>query len=192
MRDQTIVEWIVGCFRFGAGLCRELAAVCGLSWQEALSVLRIWEYTGQARRGYFVKELSGAQFILGKEYDSVVRRLQDPERRLMWINATDPAQCWGKILPHKEGRNFINVPGTVVACYGGLPVAVMERQGKVLRIWEETLQEECLTLFVEQYKRGSLYAGVKRIVVKEYPAESGEALRQAGFRREMQDYVLYP
>jgi len=33
---------------------------------------------------------------------------------------------------------------------------------------------------------------VKRIVVKEYPAEAGEALRQAGFRREMQDYVLYP
>ncbi len=192
VRKQTIEEQIESCFRFSPVISRETAAACGLSWQEALSVLRIWEYTGQARRGYFVKELSGAQFILGKEYDSVVRRLHDPERRLMWINATDPAQCWGKILPHKEGRNFINVPGTVVACCGGLPVAVMERQGKVLRIWEEALQEECLTLFVEQYKRGSLYAGVKRIVVKEYPAEAGEALRQAGFRREMQDYVLYP
>lgn len=191
VREQTIEERIEACFRFSPIISRETAAAFGLSWQEALSVLRIWEYTGQARRGYFVKELSGAQFILGKEYESVVRRLHDPERKLVWINATDPAQCWGKILPHKEGRNFINVQGTAIACYGGRPIAVMERQGKVLRIWEESLQEECLALFVEAYKRGGLYAGVKRIVVKEYPADSEEALRRAGFRREMQDYVLY-
>lgn len=191
VREKTIEEKLNACFRVSPILSKETAAACGLSWQEALSVLRIWEYTGQARRGYFVKDLSGAQFILGKDYESVVRRLQDPEKKLMWVNAADPVQCWGKTLPHREDRSFINVPGTAVACYGGLPVAVMERQGKVLRIWEETLQEECLRLFAEKFKQGSIFAGSKRIVVKEYPDAAAEALRQAGFRKEMQDYVLY-
>lgn len=191
VREMSIEEKLNACFRVSPVLSKETAAVCGLSWQEALSVLRVWEYTGQARRGYFVKDLSGAQFILGKDYESVVRRLQDPQKKLVWINAADPAQCWGKILPHREGRSFINVPGTAVACYGGLPVAVMERQGKVLQIWEEALQEECLRLFTEKFKQGSIFAGSKRIVVKEYPDAAAEALRQAGFRKEMQDYVLY-
>lgn len=191
VRKKTIEEKLEACFRVSPILSKETASACGLSWQEALSVLRIWEYTGQARRGYFVKDLSGAQFILAKDYESVVRRLQNPQKKLLWINAADPAQCWGKILPHREGRSFINVPSTAVACYGGLPVAAMERQGKVLRIWEEELQEECLRLFAEKFKQGSLFAGRKRIVVKEYPDAAAQALRQAGFRKEMQDYVLY-
>lgn len=191
VRENTIEEKLEACFRVSPIISKETASACGLSWQEALSVLRIWEYTGQARRGYFVKELSGAQFIQGKDYESVVRRLHNPEKKLVWVNAADPAQCWGKMLPHKEDRSFINVPGTAVACYGGLPVAVMERQGKVLRIWQEELQEECVRLFAERFKQGSIFAGMKRIVVKEYPDTAGEALRQAGFRREMQDYVLY-
>ncbi len=191
VREKTIEEKLNACFLVSPILSKETTAACGLSWQEALSVLRVWEYTGQARRGYFVKDLSGAQFILGKDYESVVRRLQEPQKKLVWINAADPAQCWGKVLPHKEGRSFINVPGTAVACYGGLPVAVMERQGKVLRIWEAELQEECLRLFAEKFRRGSIFSDRKRIVVKEYPDTAAEALHKAGFRKEMQDYVLY-
>lgn len=191
VREKTIEEKLEACFRVSPILSKETASACGLTWQEALSVLRIWEYTGQARRGYFVKDLSGAQFIRGKDYESVVRRLQDPQKKLVWVSAADPAQCWGKILPHKEDRSFINVPGTAAACYGGQPVAVMERQGKVLRIWEEDLQEECLRLFAEKFKQGSIFAGMKRIVVKEYPDAADQALRQAGFKKEMQDYVLY-
>lgn len=191
VREKTIEEKLNACFLVSPILSKETTAACGLSWQEALSVLRVWEYTGQARRGYFVKDLSGAQFILGKDYESVVRRLQEPQKKLVWINAADPAQCWGKVLPHKEGRSFINVPGTAVACYGGLPVAVMERQGKVLRIWEAELQEECLRLFAEKFRRGSIFSDRKRIVVKEYPDTAAEALHKAGFRKEMQDCVLY-
>ena len=191
VRERTIGEKLEACARFSPVICKETAAAWGLPWQEALSVLRIWEYTGQARRGYFVRELSGAQFILGKDYESVVRRLYRPEKKLVWVNAVDPAQCWGKILPHKEGRSFINVPGTAVACLGGVPVAVMERQGKILRIWEEALQEACLILFVSEWKQGRILADRKRIVVKEYPVGAQTALKQAGFRKEMQDYVLY-
>ncbi len=190
-KEHSVETRIEHCFNRCLILSRETAAACGLSWQEALSVLRIWEYTGQARRGYFVDGMSGIQFIRETDYASVVRMLKKPEKKLIWINATDSAQCWGKILPHKEGRNFLNIAGNAVACFGGIPVAVMERQGKSLRIFEEKQQEECLKLFVQEYKRGKIFPALKRVVVKEYPDTAGEALTNAGFLREIQDYVLY-
>lgn len=192
---QALTAELDRCFDRFVIVCRETAAACGFSWQEALSVLRIWEYTGQARRGYFVEGLSGAQFIRGKEYESTVRMLasgqQQSNKKLVWLNAADPVQIWGKILPHREGRNFMNVPGTAVACYGGLPIAVMERQGNTLRVFEEAFLAECLGLFAEAYKKGRIFPGLKRIVVKNYPDSAREALTCAGFFREMQDYVLY-
>ena len=75
VKELTIEERIERCFDRSIILCRETAADCNLVWQEALSVLRIWEYTGQARRGYFVEGMSGAQFIRGKDYPAVTRRL---------------------------------------------------------------------------------------------------------------------
>lgn len=195
VREKNVEEKLEACFDYSPVLCKETAMACGFSWQEALSVLRIWEYTGQARRGYFVEGLSGAQFIRGKDYESVIRRLRNPERKTIWVNAVDPAQCRGKILPHQEGKSFVCVPGTAVACMGGDPVMVMERQGKTLRILEPGMSAEavaeCVRLFAEGFKRGSLFPAVKRIVVKEYPDTAGTALEQAGFMREMQDYVLY-
>ncbi len=187
---QNIENKLERCFDRSLILCKETAAG-GISWQEALSVLRIWEYTGQVRRGYFVEGLSGAQFIRKKDYQTAVRMLQNPEKKLIWVNAADPAQCWGKILTHKEGRSFLNVPGNAAACYGGMPVAVMERQGKVLRVFEEEMADEVLALFAEEYKKGRIYPSFKRIVVKEYPDCAKSALAAAGFRKEMRDYVLY-
>ncbi len=191
VREQSMEERLEGCFDRSLIVCRETAAQWGFSWQEALAVLRIWEYTGRARRGYFVEGMSGAQFIREKDYVSVVRLLQRPEKKIVWVNAADPAQCWGKVLPHREGRSFLNVPGSVVACFGGVPVAVLERQGKVLRVFEEEHQEKSLKLFAEEYKKGILFPAMKRIVVKEYPETAKEAFEGAGFIREMHDYVLY-
>lgn len=179
------------CFDRSMIISRQTAAASGISWQEALSVLRVWEYTGQARRGYFVAGMSGAQFVRGKDTAAVMRMLQKPEERLAWVNAADPAQSWGNILPHLPERSFMRVPGTAAACLGGLVVAVLERQGKLLRLFEPGLAGACMEAFARQYHAGQVFAGLKRIVVKEYPAEAKEALAQAGFRREMQDYVLY-
>ncbi len=179
------------CFDRSMILSRETAAAWGISWQEALSVLRVWEYTGQARRGYFVEGMSGAQFIRGKDYAAVVRMLQKPEEEIVWVNAADPAQCWGKVLPHKEGRSFLRVPGTAVACYGGLPAAVLERQGKVLRVFEESLAEDCMQEFIKEFQRGKIFCERKRIVIKEYPKTVEVVLSKVGFRREMQDFVVY-
>lgn len=191
LREQSVEERLASCFTKYLILCRETAAACGLPWAEALSVLRVREYTGQVRRGYFVEGFSGAQFMRAEDYAGLIRELAEPENGLVWINAADPAQPWGRLLPHREGRTFLNVPGNAVACLGGVPVAAMEKQGKTLRIWDEGIQEECLRLFSEVYKKGSLFSVQKRIVVKEYPPSTVHALTAAGFHREMQDYVLY-
>ena len=191
LAKKALEEKIENCFDRCLILCRETAAGCGLSWQEVLSVLRVWEYTGQARRGYFIEGMSGAQFIRKKDYGTVIRKLQNPEQKFTWINAADPMQCWGKALSHREGRNFLNVTGTAVGCLGGAVVAVLERQGNTLRVFDELNLRECLAVFAQEYQRGRIFPLLKRIVVKKYPDTAKEALTQAGFFSEMQDYVLY-
>ena len=191
LRTLSVQEQMDRCFDRYLILCRETAAACDLSWQEALSLLRVQEYTGQVRRGYFVQGLSGAQFIRREDFESVTHSLLHPTREAVWLNAADPAQPWGKLFPHEEGKDFINVPGTAVALVGGTPVALFERQGKTFRVFEKGGLEEILLQFAEEYKRGSIFAGRKRIVVKEYPSEAEDAFSRSGFTREMQDYCLY-
>lgn len=190
LRALTVPEQIERCFDRYVILCRETAAAWGLSWPEALKLLRIWEYTGQVRRGYFVRGLSGAQFLRGKDFESVTVQLMHPQEELCWLNAADPMQPWGKLLAHEKERSFIQVPGTAAAFRGGLPVAVFERQGKTLRCFGEG-QPEALNAFAEEFRGGRIFPGKKRISVKEYPASAAEALAGAGFMHEMQDYVLY-
>ncbi|MDE5892070.1 MAG: DEAD/DEAH box helicase [Acetatifactor sp.] len=211
LRTLTIQEQMERCFDRYVVLCRETAAAWGLNWQEALKLLRVWEYTGQVRRGYFVRGLSGAQFLRRQDFESVTARLMHPQAELCWLNAADPMQPWGKVLVHEPERSFINVPGTAVVFRDGLPVAVFERQGKVLRLLgtekrqcdevqdsvpgEGDLQAdvlcEALALFAEEYRRGRIFPGKKRISVKEYPKQAAQALAASGFLHEIQDYALY-
>lgn len=211
LRQLTVQEQMDRCFDRYLILCRETALSCGLSWQEALNNLRVQEYTGQVRRGYFVRGLSGAQFIRREDFAGVTFALLHPDNaavdggstdqglspgtssqgEVIWLNAADPAQPWGKLFPHEEGRAFVNVPGTAVAFVGGIPAALFERQGKAFRIFQKNGLEEILLRFAEEFRRGRIFAGKKRIVVKEYPPEAAEAFGKSGFMREMQDYCLY-
>ena len=191
LRPLNIQEQMDRCFDRYLILCRETAASCGLSWQEALSLLRVQEYTGQVRRGYFVEGFSGAQFIRKEDFGGITARLLHPATELLWINAADPMQPWGKLLPHHQERSFANLSGTAVALRGGLPVMLFEKQGKGLRIFDPSCLEEALQLFTKEYRQGRIFPDRKRIVVKEYPAEAADALAQNGFMKEMLDYTLY-
>lgn len=191
IRKRTLQEEMDDCFRRYLVLCRETAALCGLSWQEALTLLRVQEYTGQVRRGYYVEGLSGAQFIRKEDFGSVTSRLLHMPQELLWISAADPMQPWGKLLPHQPNLAFTNIPGTAVALRGGLPVALFERQGKILKVFSQEYAEEALCLFAKNYRQGHIFADRKRITVKEYPAEAAGALGASGFVREALDYALY-
>ena len=170
-------------------LCRE--TIQGILWSKALETLRIWEYTGQVRRGYFIEGLSGIQFIREKDYAGTILTLEQPQDQIVWLSAVDPAQPWGKSLPHRPDRKFHNLPGTVVALRAGVPVAVMERQGRSLRVFEPDDLAEALHIFAQAYDGRRLFPAQNRIVVKDYPQEAAEALGRAGFSRELQDYVRY-
>ncbi len=195
LRTLSVQEQMDCCFDRYFVLCRETAAACHLPWQEALALLRVQEYTGQVRRGYFVKGLSGAQFIRSRDFESVTAALRHPAVDMLWLNAADPAQPWGKLLSHEQGKAFVNVPGTAVCFRGGVPVALFERQGRTLRVFEQEGQEggpeDVLKQFTEEFRRGRIFPGKKRIVVKEYPPEAAKIMEACGFIREMQDYTLY-
>lgn len=162
-----------------------------MSWSDALKILRVWEYTGRVRRGYFIEGLSGVQFIRDKDYTKTMLELEQPEEQLIWLPAVDPAQIWGKSLAHKPDRSFMCVPGTVVALREGVPTVIFERQGKILRVFDMDLLSEALELFAKNYTARRIFPAMSRITVKQYPPEAAEALAVAGFKREMQDYVLY-
>ena len=86
----------------------------------------------------------------------------------------------------------MNIPGTAVALKTGIPVAVLERQGQILRVFEEDCLSEALKALDTAFTKGRIYASLKRITIKQYPENACSALEAAGsFLRQMQEYVLY-
>lgn len=195
-------------FRRSLSMRRELMGENVPQWSQALELLRIQEFTGQVRRGYFIRGLSGAQFIHKQDYEGIIHALAQPEEKVIWLNAADPAQLWGKVLEHQEGCAFLNVPGTAVALVTGRPVVIMERQGKVLRLLDESGSDlaenkqvetrqgdvgmdRIMAEFVHAFRDKSIFAEKKRLIIKEYPIAAEAALRNTGFVKEITDYVLY-
>jgi ATP-dependent Lhr-like helicase len=170
-------------------LCRETAQ--GLEWAEALKVLRVWEYTGRARRGYFIEGMSGMQYMLDGDYAGITLALEQPDERFVWLPAVDPMQPWGKYFAHDPEKSFLSVPGTAVALKAGLPVAVFEQQGKALRVFDAGALAEALAAFAQDFNARRIYPALRRLTVRQYPREAAEALKSAGFSGEMRDYVLY-
>ncbi|WMJ88647.1 DEAD/DEAH box helicase [Anaerocolumna sp. MB42-C2] len=189
LKQLTMEQQLERVFDRVVLLCRETAK--DINWAAALEVLRIWEYTGRVRRGYFIEGLSGMQYIRERDYAGTILALEQPGNQMIWQPAADPAQPWGKILPHKPDRAFINVAGTVVALKAGIPIAVFEKQGKVLRVFEEKYLTDALSEFIHDFNSHRLFPLLNRITVKQYPKEAAKALSEAGFIREMQDYTLY-
>ena len=170
-------------------LCRETAA--RLPWARALETLRIWEYTGKARRGYFVAGLSGIQFALDEDYAAVNAGLNAADGDALWLQANDPAQAWGRLLPHGEGRAFTCVPGTAVCLRDGRPIAVLEQGGRRLRLFEPAQAEAALTSLARDFHRGRVFFGKDRLSIKEGADGLDEALSAAGWTKEMLDWVLW-
>ena len=192
LKPKSIEEQLNRAFDKTGLLCRETAApLLNIPWAAALEALRTWEYTGRARRGYFVEGLSGAQYIRDDEYTAFIRGLEQPSDEVIWLTASDPNQAWGKTLPYDPERQFTSVQGTAVALKRGLPVALFERQGHTLRVFDEDILVEVLNAFIAAFNKGHIFPALKRLTVKQYPLNSAQALTEARFVRVIQDYVLY-
>ena len=170
-------------------LCRETAG--RVPWPRAMEMLRVWEYTGQARRGYFIAGLSGAQFILASDYAQISAALQEPGEEALWLNATDPLQCWGKSLPREEGLSFQTLPGTAICLIGGRPAAVLSRQGEALRLLQPEAAGPALQALARDFVQRHIFPWLNRIMLRQYPKEAEPALVEAGFARDMMDWVLW-
>lgn len=171
-------------------LCRETAALEEMSFSSALVLLRQMEYTGSVRRGYFVKGLSGAQFVRAEDFERIQARLGTEDGECVCLNAVDPVQAWGRIIRtgRTEEQSFLCVPGTAVVLRGGRIAMIMERQGTVLRS-PEGGEDACHAL-ADAFRAGRVYPHLKFLTIRNYPPEAAVWLEAAGFIREMRDYVL--
>ena len=185
---QTSAEALVERLfdRFGI-VCRETA---GADWNAVFGVLKHMEYAGKARRGYFVKGLSGAQFMRETDYSTITAQLRQPSGECIWLSAADPMQAWGAYLAHEEGRAFLRVPGAAVALMDGAVVAVSEKQGETLRVFDDPAAPEALRALADAFRRGTIFPALPRLLIKKYPPTAAAHLEAAGFTREMLDYTL--
>jgi ATP-dependent Lhr-like helicase len=189
LKELSMEQQLERAFDRTVLLCRETAQ--GLNWDEAVKLLRLWEYTGRVRRGYFIEGLSGMQFIRDSDFLGVMQALEQPSDDIVWLSAVDIMQPFGKYLVHIPDRSFMNLPGNVVAIRAGLPIAVFERQGKTLRVFDGARLSDAIKVFVQDYAGRRVYPALSRLTVKEYPQDAADILHEAGFKREMQDFVLY-
>jgi len=166
----------------------------GISWGEAYELLKQWEYVGKAGRGYFIKGLSGAQYIT----PGIKGRLREPPDALSVMCGCDPAQIYGRICPFPEGVNWACLPSTVVVQKSGVPILIAERWGeRLLFLAEDEVSAEGLKAFVEAFHTGRIWPGRRKITVKSIdgrpspPASGAGQLEGLGFEHEMQDMVLW-
>lgn len=189
LRAQTMEERLERAFDRRMLLCRETAG--DIPWAQALELLRVWEYTGRVRRGYFVRGLSGAQFIREGDHAAAMAALESPDGEPVWLNAADPDQPWGRILPHEPDAQFTCVPGTALCLRAGRVEAILERQGEQLRLTPGADAAGALCALARDFARRRIFPGLRRLCVRTYPPQAREALEEAGFHREMRDYVLF-
>ncbi len=187
VRELTADELIADMLGRLPVLTRETCDL--MPWGEALSRLRVMEMTGEMRRGYFVEGLSGAQFVKAGEFGRLTAALSAGRVDCACLNAVDPAQAWGRYLKHVPGREFMLVPGTAVVTRGGQAACVFERQGAVLRVFEDGA--EAVKCFGKAFRAGRIFPGRSRVTVREIPPGAEEWLAEAGFLREALDWVLY-
>lgn len=188
MREQTLAERLDAAFDRWGVLCRETARLEGLRFSDALTLLRQMEYTAQVRRGYFVRGLSGAQFVRAGDFERICGALRQIDGTPVCLNATDPAQAWGRILKHEPEKQFLCVPGTAAVLAGGAVRLILERQGAVLRCFDAQAQDYAAV--AEAFRAGRLFPQLTLLSVREYPQQAAQGLEKAGFVREMRDYVL--
>jgi ATP-dependent helicase Lhr and Lhr-like helicase len=171
-----------------------------VTWPEVLAVLKRLEMRGQVRRGYFIRDLSGAQFALPEAVERL-RAAREGEAGAMYlVAACDPANPYGAILPVPEGARLARIPSTYLVLEAGRPVLAVESFGKRL-VPLEPLEGERLKAALAAVK-GLLAAPAparakRRIEVESWgdipihESEAATVLQGLGFERTPTKLVLY-
>ena len=121
--------WALRILQVYGVVSREMAASAELPlpWGPVLDALTTLEAQGRARRGYFVRDLSGVQFALPQAVERLRRPAGDEVRV---VAATDPANPYGRVLPVPGDARLQRSAGNWLVLRGGLPVLSVESRGR--------------------------------------------------------------
>lgn len=166
-----------------------------IPWSDAYEILKQWEYTGKVNRGYYIKGISGMQFSL----PGVPERLNE-ESGYAVLDACDPAQVYGRIIPFQNENVFwMCIPGNAVVLKSGVPVLIVECYGERFQSITDSRETllEAVKSFIETFNNSGIWPNQKRIKIKQWDGstaskcELSEELGVLGFNREMQDLVMW-
>ncbi|MDE3074393.1 MAG: hypothetical protein KGJ86_03105, partial [Chloroflexota bacterium] len=156
----------------------------GPRWAELERLLTTWEWRGRVLRGHFVSDLSGPQFALREAVELL--REGHPEHRqdLALLAWQDPANPWGKLLPHPAPRGN----GRAVLLAGGRPALLISGWGRQLQpaaAWNSSLAAPAATALCQlaSWRPGHLISVERWQTGSVLVSPIAAALRDAGFRR---------
>ena len=156
-------------------------------------VLKAFEETGRARRGYFVEGLGGAQFANPGAVDRMRGLVESPREHItLVLAASDPANAYGAALPwpdrnadragHRPGRKA----GAVVVLVDGELAVYVERGGRTLLTYSD--ESEVLRPAIDALALAVRDGALGRLDVERADGEAvfdtplAKALADAGFR----------
>jgi ATP-dependent Lhr-like helicase len=196
-KPLSMQEFIRRCgLRYGM-LSKEITAMedSPYTWPEVYEKLKQMEYAGEMRRGYFFTGISGIQFML----PDALNKMEAAKADYFVLNASDPAQPYGRIVPHSEQElPFTCVMGTAVVFYQGRPVMLLERHGEKITfdLGFESLSE-AIHEFKKAFQAKRIWPDRKRVAVKYWPEDPEQkeklksVLASAGFMPEIDKMVLW-
>ena len=108
-------------------LVRELPM---LQWANILNTLRLMEFSGEVVCGHFFVGVKGLQFASN---DAVAHLTNyQPDNRIFWLNAQDPASLCGIDLPDLKQQLPRRLATTFLVYQGNLLILVAKQNGKQL------------------------------------------------------------
>lgn len=175
----------------GDTLSMEKTQIC---WNDVYNALKLREYAGEVLRGYFISRISGIQFMLPE-----ASRNLGSHTGIQVINACDPAQPYGRIIPHSESTlSFMNLPGTALVMASGIPIVVLERFGEKISFnCGQAELESALQAFRDCFVKKQVWPDRKKVAVRFWPEDGNEreslqkALYSVGFRNDVMKMVLW-
>jgi ATP-dependent helicase Lhr and Lhr-like helicase len=166
-----------------------------VTWPEVLAVLKRMEWKGQVRQGYFVADLSGAQFALPEAVERLRAAREADTAGVRVVATCDPASAYGSVLPAPD--RVRRGTGSYLVLEGGRPVLLVEAGGKRLTPLTD-LEGDALGRALSGLKALLANGGLKRMDVEfwgeapiyGYPSVA-ETLQHLGFERGPTKLVLY-
>ncbi|MDI2098513.1 ATP-dependent helicase [Ruicaihuangia caeni] len=157
-------------------------------------VLKRFEESGRARRGYFVEGLGAAQFATGPTVDRLRSFNRDDAAdadrppTAIALAATDPANAYGSALPwpEVEGHRPARKAGAIVVLVDGALAVYLERGGKSALTFGHAASEQGLEAAASALA-GAVRRGARSLRIERVNGEFaigtafGLALERAGF-----------